>query len=279
VTVAASPSTHVPVRRHRRHPVRAFVRTPKGTLLVILAVLLAVTGRVEGYRLVLPGVLTAASVSGLVDLLVVRWRRRRWVLPDGALLTGVLIGAVLSSYEPLFVPAAAAAVAIVSKHVLRTRATHIFNPAAVGLVLVFHLFDTAQNWWGALQAIVPGAAWPLLLASGVFITIRVNRVPLVLSFLAAYFALFAAATFVVDPAEVSEVFVAPDLLAAMFFALFMLTDPPTSPSRHTPQLVCGVLVATLSVAAFLVGGVADYLLLGLLGGNVFEAARRVRGGR
>ena len=228
---------------------RAFVRTPKGTLLLMLAVLLAVTGRVEGYRLVLPGVLTATAVSGLVDLFVVRWRRRRWVLPDGALLTGVLIGAVLSSYEPLFVPAVAAAVAIVSKHALRTRATHIFNPAAVGLVLVFHLFDTAQNWWGALQAIVPGAAWPLLLASGVFIAIRVNRVPLVLSFLAAY------------------------------FALFMLTDPPTSPSRHAPQLVCGVLVATLSVAAFLVGGVADYLLLGLLGGNVFEAARRVRGGR
>lgn len=256
---------------------RAFVRTPKGTLLLMLVVLLVITGRVEGYRLVLPGVLTAAVVSALMDLLVVRWRRGRWTLPDGALLTGLLIGAVLSSYEPLAVPATAAALAIASKHLLRTRVSHVFNPAALGLVLVFHLFDTAQNWWGALQAIVPGAAWPLLLASGLFLAVRVNRVPLVLSFAASYFALFAAATFVIDPAEVSEVFVAPDLLAVTFFALFMLTDPPTSPSRHAPQLFCGVIVAALSVAAFLVGGVADYLLLGLLGGNVFEAVHRVRG--
>lgn len=274
MTSTLSSAAHASTRRHRRHPIRAFVRTPKGTVLVILMVLLAVTGRVEGYRLVVPGVLTAAVVSALLDLLIGRWRRGRWTLPDGALLTGMLIGAVLSSYEPLTVCATAAAAAVVSKHLLRTRVTHVFNPAAAGLVIAFHLFDSAQNWWGALQAIVPGAAWPLLLASGLFITVRVNRVPLVLSFLAAYFALFAAATFVVDPAEVSEVFVAPDVLAAMFFALFMLTDPPTSPSRHAPQLVCGVLVATLSVTAFLVGGVADYLLLGLLGGNVFEAARR-----
>ena len=263
-----------PSDRRRRHPLRAFVRTPKGSLLLLLSVLLAVTGRVEGYGLVLPGVLTATAVAAAFDLVLVRWRRGRWALPDGAMLTGVLVGAVLSSYEPLAVPAIAAATAIASKYLLRVRAIHVFNPAAVGLVLVFHLFDTAQNWWGALQAIVPGAAWPLLLASGVFIVVRVNRVPLVLSFLAVYFALFAAATFVVDPAEVSEVFVAPDLLAVAFFALFMLTDPPTSPSRHVPQLACGALVATLSVVAFIVGGVADYLLLGLLGGNVFEAARR-----
>ena len=263
-----------PSDRRRRHPLRAFVRTPKGSLLLLLSVLLAVTGRVEGYGLVLPGVLTATAVAAAFDLVLVRWRRGRWALPDGAMLTGVLVGAVLSSYEPLAVPAIAAATAIASKYLLRVRAIHVFNPAAVGLVLVFHLFDTAQNWWGALQAIVPGAAWPLLLATGVFIVVRVNRVPLVLSFLAVYFALFAAATFVVDPAEVSEVFVAPDLLAVAFCALFMLTDPPTSPSRHVPQLACGALVATLSVVAFIVGGVADYLLLGLLGGNVFEAARR-----
>jgi hypothetical protein len=52
-----------------------------------------------------------------------------------------------------------------------------------------------------------------LVTAGVFITDRVNKMPLVLSFLGAYFLLFTVTSFFTDPAGVSEVFRTPDLQA------------------------------------------------------------------
>jgi Na+-translocating ferredoxin:NAD+ oxidoreductase RnfD subunit len=251
-----------------------FARTPKGSVLLILLVLLAVTGRVEGARIVGPGVATAVLVCAVLDAALTRWRRGRWAAPDGGVITGLLIASVLSSFEPLRVVAVAAAVAMVSKHVVRIGKANVFNPAALGLVVVFHAMDAAQNWWGALLAIVPGASWPLLVVCGVYVARRVNRLPLMVAFLATYFTVFTAAAFVVDPAEVSEVFVAPDLLAAVFCALFMLTDPPTSPTPHRAQLVCGVVAAIFSAGTFLAAGLADYLLVGVLAGNLVDVVRR-----
>ncbi len=258
---------------------RRYLRTPKGLLLVVLLTLTAVSARVEGVRFVAPGVLGAVGASVLLDSLIVGGRRCRWGLPDGAVLTGLLVGGILSSFEPWYVAAAAAAVGIAAKHVVRVGRANVFNPAALGLVVVFHLFDTAQNWWGAMPAIVPSAAWPLLLASGLLVAHRVNRLPLLLAFTGTFFALCTVAAFLVDPADLAEVFVAPDLLAIVYFACFMLTDPPTSPGRGRPQLLAGALVALVSVVVFLRMAAADYLLAGVLAGNVFEALRRRMQGR
>lgn len=267
--------------RARRHlhvgrRLRRFVRTPKGLLTLVLAVLIAVAARVEGLRLVGPGVLASVAAAVAVDAPMLRWRRGRWLFPSGALLTGLIVGAVLSSFEPVYVFASASAIGIAGKYLARTRSANVFNPAALGLVAVFYIFDTAQNWWGALPAIVPAAAWPLLLGTGLYVTHRVNKLPLVLAFAATYFSIFAAATFVMDARDVAEVFVAPDLLAVVFFACFILTDPPTSPTRLLAQIACGVLVAVVSAAIFIGAGAAHYLLGGALAGNLFEAARRWR---
>lgn len=130
-----------------------------------------------------------------------------------------------------------------------------------------------------MPAIVPSAAWPLLLASGLLVAHRVNRLPLLLAFTGTFFTLCTVAAFLVDPADLAEVFIAPDLLTIVYFACFMLTDPPTSPGRGRPQLLAGALVALVSVVVFLRMAAADYLLAGVLAGNVFEALRRRLQGR
>ena len=118
------------------------------------------------------------------------------------------------------------------------------------------------------------AAQLALVAAGIFITDRVNKTPLVLAFLGAYYLLFTVTAFVTDPAWVSEVFRTPDLQAVLYFAFFILTDPPTSPVRYPDQLICGVIVAVVSFAVFEWIGAAYYLLAGVLVGNVWEAWRR-----
>jgi Na+-translocating ferredoxin:NAD+ oxidoreductase RnfD subunit len=253
--------------------VRQFFRTPKGLLIIVLAILVALAAPHEGIRLVAPGLAAAVIVAALIDTVILRLMRGEWEFPSGAVLTGMFVAMVLSPREPWYVPACTSALAVVSKYVFRTRSANVFNPAALALVATFYVFNTAQSWWGALPELSP-IALVVLFASGVFITDRVNKIPLVLIFLASYFALFTFTSFVTDPAKVSEIFRAPDLHAVLFFAFFILTDPPTAPVKYPDQLVCGVIVAVVSYAIFEWLGAAHYLLAGVLVGNIWEAWHR-----
>ena len=91
--------------------------------------------------------------------------------------------------------------------------------------------------------------------------------------------LFTITTFLTDPAQFVEIYRSPDLQAVLYFSFFILTDPPTSPAKYRPQIICGVLVAAVSFAVFEWIGAAYYLLAGVLVGNVWEAFRRARPSR
>jgi Na+-translocating ferredoxin:NAD+ oxidoreductase RnfD subunit len=250
-----------------------FFRTPKGLLLLILAVLAALAAPVEGLRVVAPGLVAAIVVSAAIDAVILRWRDGRWSLPSGAILTALIVAMILTSHEPWFVVVSTAVVGVLSKYMFRAGGANVFNPAALALVATFYVFNTGQSWWGALPAL-PTAAVALVIAGGLFITDRVNKVPLVLAFLGVYYSCFALAAFVGPPPHVAEIFRAPDLHASLYFAFFILTDPPTSPVRHRDQVVCGVIAAAVSYAVFEGLGAAYYLLAGALAGNVYEAVRR-----
>jgi Na+-translocating ferredoxin:NAD+ oxidoreductase RnfD subunit len=164
--------------------------------------------------------------------------------------------------------------AVLSKYVLRTRAANVFNPAALAIVVLFPVLHAGQSWWGALPE-VPLAAQAALPVTGIFIADRVNKMPLVVAFLLIYYALFTVAAFVADPSWVAEVFRAPDLQAVLYFAFFILTDPPTSPVRYPDQLAFAAIVAIVSFAIFEMSGAVFYLLAGVLAGNAWESWRRV----
>ena len=250
-----------------------FLQTPKGLLTLVLLILIALAAPHEGIALVAPGLLTAVLVAGGIDVLVLRRIHGAWEFPSGAVLTGLIVAMILTPQEPWYVAACTSAVAIASKYVARTRSANIFNPAALALVATFYIFNTGQSWWGALPEITPYAL-VVLVATGAFIADRVNKVPLVLVFLFTYFGLFTLTSFLGNPGGVAELFRAPDLHAVLFFAFFILTDPPTSPVRYPDQIVCAVLVALASYATFEWVGAAYYLLAGVLVGNIWEAWHR-----
>jgi hypothetical protein len=164
--------------------------------------------------------------------------------------------------------------AVLSKYAVRTRAGNVCNPAALAIVALFPVFHPGQSWWGALPEVAPELR-VLVVIAGVFIADRVNRMPLVLAFLGAYYLLFTLAAFASDPARVAEIYRSPDVEAVLFFAFFILTDPPTSPITYGPQIVFAVVVAAVSFVVFESLGAVYYLLAGVLVGNVWEAWRRV----
>src|SRR5438309_2096669 len=82
------------------------------------------------------------------------------------------------------------------------------------LLVSIPLFATGQSWWGAL----PDLGWPfvfVLVAGGAFIIDRINKFPLVLSFLGVLFGLFTVVSRL-DPTAVAEMYRAPFLQATLF---------------------------------------------------------------
>lgn len=252
-----------------------FLRTPKGTLLIVLAIVLVVAAAGESVGRVAAGVGSAVAAAALMDACILRARKGRWVLPDGAVLSALIVAMVLSPHEPWWVVMVTALVAVGSKYLLRAGKANLFNPAALGLVATFYVFHTAQSWWGAMPEVSP--LWiGLLVAVGVFTVQRVNKIPVVLAFLGTYYALFALAAFVGEPALVSEVYRTPDVQAALFFAFFMVTDPPTSPPRPRDHVIYGTICGVASFAFFETVGAAYFLLAGLLVANLWDGWRRAR---
>lgn len=253
---------------------RFFLKTPKGLLTLVLAIMIGIGARHEGVRLVAPRLIIAVLAAGMFDALVLRLRHTRWQFPSGAVLTAMIAGMVLSVRTPWYVIPATSLAGVAAKYIVRTRGANIFNPAALGIVALFPVFHPAQDWWGALPEVMP-LAQVALPAGGILIAQRVNKLPLVVAFLGFYFACFTAAAFVRDPAWVSEIFRTPDLQAVLYFAFFILTDPPTSPITARDQIVFAAIVALVSVAIFEWTGAVYYLLAGVLVGNIWEARRRV----
>ncbi len=262
-------------RHTRPDALRRFLRSPKGQLTLVLLALLAVASIGTGLAPIAPGVVAACAAGVLLDLPMLRVREKRWVFPSGALLTGMIVAMVLSPQEPWYVAAVTTALAVGSKYALRSASANTFNPAALALVASFYLFDSGQSWWGALPELPP-AAIVLLVASGLFIADRVSKMPAVLAFLGSYFLLFTFVAYVGDPARVAELFRAPDVHAALYFAFFMVSDPPTSPPQPREQVIFGVTTGVVSFLAFELIGAAWWLPGGLLVANAWEGWRRHR---
>lgn len=260
--------------RRTAHRLRTYARSPKGRLLLysgVLALLGAIQG--DGGRILI-AMIVSVSAGVTVDAALSVLIRRKWKAPSGAVLTGLSVTMVISPFGPWFAPAAAVVAGVAAKHFVRTRTANVFNPSALGLVLAASVLDRGLSWWGSLPEYgLAGAA--LIILIGALTADHVNKLPLVLAFLGTYFSIFAAATFAPGGSVAAEVFLAPDAHAALFFAFFMLDDPPTSPVRYIDQIWYGALIAVLAAIVFVCAGVAYYLLAALLIGNVVEAGRRV----
>ena len=241
------------------------LHTAKGQMLAILVVLLLIAGPSAGGAALLPNLLAAIVPGCLIDGVWMSVRVRRLRIPSSALLSGLFVFSILSTNESWLVVAWTSSFAVLSKLIVRGDREHFFNPAALALVWAPIAFGSGESWWGALGDV----SWwwiIVLLALGAFLTDRLNKFPLVLSFLAAYFAFFAIAAWS-NPVNVAEMFREPFLQAALFLAFFMLTDPPTSPNHYADQVWFGVLAAVTSGLAQLLGAGQTYLLVGLLVAN------------
>lgn len=255
------------------HTARHVLRSPKGYMLVLIGAIVALGSAGTGFDVTMPGVAAGAVAAVGTDTLLRVALRRAPEFPSGALLTGFVAALVLDPYAPAYVPAVAAAIGVASKYLIRSGTANVFNPAIVGLVAVHLMFGQGESWWGGLSTFgLSGLV--LILLPGIWIVDHVNKLPLVLAFLGTYFSLFTATAFGPNAIGVAEIFGASDVHMAVFFACYILDDPPTSPTRHFDQVWYGALVAGVGYVLFMTTGIVYFLAAALLVGNVANQVRR-----
>ncbi len=157
----------------------------------------------------------------------------------------------------------ASAVAMGSKYLLAPAKKHLFNPAALGVLVTGIGMGGYASWWvaGNLQLL------PFVLIGGLAIVHKIRRFDLVLAF-----AITAVVTMILttpgrDAVSVfSLAFLHTSLL---FFAFVMLTEPLTTPPTRRLRIVYGVIVGVLFAPAVQLSGIHTSPELALLIGNVF----------
>ena len=136
---------------------KQFFRKPKGLLILIFVMLLGLAAVLSHSAPIGIGLVSAVLAAAVVDAPILRFRFGEWSFPDGAVLTGMIVGMIISPLDPWYVPAVTAVIGVASKHLMRTRTANISNPAAFALIASYYIFGSAQSWWGAMPDVTPWA--------------------------------------------------------------------------------------------------------------------------
>jgi Na+-translocating ferredoxin:NAD+ oxidoreductase RnfD subunit len=248
-----------------------WLKSPKGyVVMALIAYLLIASIGLQELKGIINGGI-AVGVALAVDTLFCLIEKRKRIMPDGAVITGLIISLILSTTTPWFVVAATAAVSILSKHLFVYRKKPMFNPAAFGLLLSIPIFHTEQSWWGAFGDL---PAWTaiLLLIGGYAVTNRVNKYPQIFAFLGTFFVLLLLMGHF-HVGDASDALRPPFINAALFLGFFMITDPPTSPAKVRDQIIFGMLAAAAGTVVYGLFGGLTYLFIGLLLGNIYHVLK------
>jgi enediyne biosynthesis protein E5 len=158
------------------------------------------------------------------------------------LITGLSLSLLLRADDP-WLHAAAGAIAILSKFLLRIEGKHIWNPA--GFAIVVLLACSSHVWispgqWGA-------SVWFAALVSFLAILVlqAARRADIALFFLGSHAVLLMArAIWLGDPLAIPLHQLQSGSL--LIFAFFMISDPRTSPDSRLGRLVFALAVALLA---------------------------------
>lgn len=188
------------------------------------------------------GAARAAVIVGTA--LLAQWAATRiWRLPffdpRSALISALSLCLLLRT-RSLALAALVAAIAILSKFVLRWRGKHVFNPTNFGLALGILLIDgvwVSSGQWGSFAIFAF-----FMICLGSLVIHRAERSDVTVAFLLSWAALlFARAAWLGDPWAIPLHQLQSGAL--LLFSFFMISDPKTTPDSRHGRLLFALLVA------------------------------------
>ncbi len=186
-----------------------------------------------------------------------------WKIPKNAesdYITGLILSLIVTPGSPMVFLILVGVISQASKYVLAIRGKHIFNPAAIAVIITTLSISQGASWWvGSVYL------FPVVLVGGLLVSRKTQRFHLVLSFLLAYLGLLM---FIGGTSYMSGLWMSP----IWFFAFIMVTEPMTSPTTRNSRLLFGILVAVIFVFVPDIGPIYQSPELALVLGNIFAFA-------
>lgn len=157
--------------------------------------------------------------------------------------------------------------AVASKYIFAIGRKHIFNPAAIALVIVAFTINQSGSWWIGTPVMLP-----FVLFGGLLMARKALRIDLVLSFMISALTTIAVLAMLKGadaPSIINTSILTLKNSAIFFFAIIMLTEPLTGPKTKWPRILFGVLVGFLFAPALHIGSFYSTPELALVIGNIF----------
>jgi Na+-translocating ferredoxin:NAD+ oxidoreductase RnfD subunit len=194
-----------------------------------------------------------AVISALcVESVILYFRAKAWKITDSSIISGLIIGYVLSSDQEWWKFIAAGALAILSKYLIVFKKKHILNPAAFGIFLTLILFGASTQWKGTY-------AWYILLPVGVYFAQKLGKLRIIISYFLVSFVLFGI------QAIAQRIPLGHILGYLSYFYIFvMIIEPKTSPAKPRGQIIFGSGIAVLIFLLTAAGVSFDVELFSLL---------------
>lgn len=187
--------------------------------------------------------------------------------PESSILTALILTLIITpnptGFNFLFL-LAASGLAMASKYILNIRYKHIFNPAAIAVVLTAWGPRQSASWWVGTAAMLP-----FVIVGGIVVMRKVRREHMVIAFLIATAAATALLAFT-SKASIGTSLQNMALSSSAFFLGFvMLTEPYTSPTTRMKQIIYAVIVGVIMSPQFHIFRYYSSPEIALVVGNIF----------
>jgi ferredoxin-NADP reductase/Na+-translocating ferredoxin:NAD+ oxidoreductase RnfD subunit len=159
----------------------------------------------------------------------------------------------------------AAALSMATKYIFAIGRKHMFNPAAIAVVMTSFGIMQGATWWVGTTLMAP-----FVLLTGILIVRKIRRLDLVLAFFFTAFLTSIGFTILGHSDPLTTISTLTLHSSLLFFAFIMLTEPLTTPSTKTLQAVYGGLVGVLFAPQVHIGSVYSTPELALVVGNIFS---------
>lgn len=176
---------------------------------------------------------------------------------ESALITGLILALLFSPPTTLvgFVKIGlVAAIAMASKYIIAIRNRHIFNPAAIAIVIASIAGLAYAGWWVATPAMIPAT-----IIAGALILNRVKKVAV-----SSLFVVVAVVSLLIQGTDPITALVSWPIL---FLGAIMLSEPLTLPPRAQQQYIVAVVVGLLMTLPLHYGRITMTPALALVIGN------------
>lgn len=228
------------------------IKTQLILYLVCFAIFLAFKDRDAVFLVMMAVALISALAT---ESILLYFKTKIFQITESSIITGLIVGYVLSSDEAWFKFVLASILAILSKYLIRFQKKHLFNPAALGLFLTIILFGANTQWKGTYT-------WYILLPLGFYFAYKLRKLELIIGYAIVFLALFGTQA-ILQKISLWEI-----LGYNSFFYIFvMVIEPRTTPVKTAGKYLFGAGVAILIFVLTQVGVKFDVELLSLLAMN------------